>query len=550
MKLMKKHIIICAATLLICGSTFAQKDTLNAVVQVENSYNPTVAKASKISSTPQVEIQSNSTPLDIIFSQKAQPFRLFIGERNVKESMPALQEQFPGYARIGYGTNNNADTKILYRIAPGRRSLLELQGSLEGYNTTLDGINKEWDSRFYSTNIVARYMHKLRPFDIGAEARIRDNVFNYQTENFFGGETDKQNSASYSLQAHIKSNSTGALSYSANAGYTMNTRKYSAAKEERITENHISVGGSIEYELPNDDIRRLGTDVSIDGFLYNGNMRPDTGNKYSNYAVIGLKPYINFHFDYWKIRIGMNSDIMTANGTFISFAPDCNIEGTINNNVTLFASATGGRTPSSLATLEDLSPYWLYTPGDAQYTATYNIADLNIGVRFSSAPFSGSISAGYSYTKDDLLPCLSVYDLAGTLFAQATSRNLYATVAAGYDYGGWLKFAADARYNHWSCTGSDLYLLYKPMIQANLKADARLYDGLYATVGYTFTGYTKTDGKRNEEMNALYARISYRFHRQMAAYIQGNNLLNSEHQLYPGCEAQGTNVIGGVSINF
>ena len=547
---MKKHIIICAATLLICGSAFAQKDTLNAVVQVENSYNPTVAKASKISSTPQVEIQSNSTPLDIIFSQKAQPFRLFIGERNVKESMPALQEQFPGYARIGYGTNNNADTKILYRIAPGRRSLLELQGSLEGYNTTLDGINKEWDSRFYSTNIVARYMHKLKPFDIGAEARIRDNVFNYQTENFFGGETDKQNSASYSLQAHIKSNSTGALSYSANAGYTMNTRKYSAAKEERITENHISVGGSIEYELPNDDIRRLGTDVTIDGFLYNGNMRPDTGNKYSNYAVIGLNPYINFHFDYWKIRIGMNSDIMTANGTFISFAPDCNIEGAINNNVTLFASATGGRTPSSLATLEELSPYWLYTPGDAQYTATYNIADLNIGVRFSSAPFSGSISAGYSYTKDDLLPCLSVYDLAGTLFAQATSRNLYATVAAGYDYGGWLKFAADARYNHWSCTGSDLYLLYKPMIQANLKADARLYDGLYATVGYTFTGYTKADGKRNEEMNALNARISYRFHRQMAAYIQGNNLVNSEHQLYPGCEAQGTNVIGGVSINF
>ena len=88
------------------------------------------------------------------------------------------------------------------------------------------------------------------------------------------------------------------------------------------------------------------------------------------------------------------------------------------------------------------------------------------------------------------------------------------------------------------------------MIQANLKADARLYDGLYATIGYTFTGYTKADGKRNEEMNALNARISYRFHRQMAAYIQGNNLLNSEHQLYPGCEAQGTNVIGGVSINF
>ena len=107
--MMKKYIIIFAAMLFVSSSAFAQKDTLNAVVQVENDYNPRVSKASKLSSTPQIEIQNNATPLDIIFSQRTHPFKKFIGERNVKESMPELQKQLPGYARLGVGTNNNID---------------------------------------------------------------------------------------------------------------------------------------------------------------------------------------------------------------------------------------------------------------------------------------------------------------------------------------------------------------------------------------------------------------------------------------------------------
>lgn len=547
---MRKYIILCAATLLICGSALAQKDTLNAVVQVENDYNPTVAKATKISSTPQVEIQTNSTPLDIIFSQKAHPFREFVSERNVKESMPTQQEQFPGYARLGYGTNNNADMKAIYSIAPTKRDFVEMQGSLEGYNTSIDGINKKWDSRFYSTQAEARYQHIFNPLAVEVEAGFKNSVFNYQTDNFFIGETDKQNSASYYVQTRVASRNVGPFSYKANLGYTMSTRKYSAAKKERIAESHISAGGNIEYELTNEDIRRLGADFAIDGYIYNDAMRPQAGDKYDNYSLISLSPYIDFCFDVWKVRLGINSDFTTANGAFFAIAPDCSVEGTINNNITLFASATGGRTANSLSTLEELSPYWLYTPGNAQYAMSYEIADISAGTRISLSPMSCSLLAGYAYTKDNLLPVLSADNLIGTTFTQAISRNLYVVGNIGYDYGGWLKLSADARYDHWSCTGNDEYLLYKPMIQASLKAETRLYDGLYANIGYTFTGYTKANGKRIKEMNMLNANINYRFHKQMAAYIQGNNLLNSKHQLYPGCDIQDINVLAGVTVDF
>ncbi|MBR6648959.1 MAG: hypothetical protein IKL29_06245 [Bacteroidaceae bacterium] len=547
---MKNYIITFTATLLMCSSIFAQKDTLNAVVQVENDYNPKVAKATKVTSTPQVEIQNNNTPLDIIFSQKTYPYRNFTGERNVKETLPKLQKQYPGYARLGYGTNNNIDAKAIYSIAPTKRDLIEMQGSFNGYSSSLDGVVREWDSRFFSTNVFAKYVHRFKPLSLGVEAKIRDNVFNYQTGNFFAGDTDKQNSASYSICTNVVSHNIGALSYKGYIEYNANTRKYSAAKEDRITENIISAGGNIEYQLLSYDFQKIGADIDVAGFLYNSAMRPQYGKGYSDYTSINFAPYYNFAHLGWNIRLGANVNILTANGSAFAISPNCVVEGSINKNITLFASATGGRTPNSFITYEELSPYWLYTPGDAQYTATYNVADLCAGTRFSFAPLSGGITVGYSYTKDDLLPCISTEDIIGTTFAQAVSRDLYVAFNIGYDYGGWLKFAADARYDHWSCTGSDSYLLYKPMIQAGVRAEARLYDGLFATIGYTFTGYTKANNVRNEEMNLLNAKINYKFHKQMAAYIEGNNLLSSEHQLFPGCEAQSANVLVGVSVDF
>lgn len=547
--MMKKYIIIFAAMLFVSSSAFAQKDTLNAVVQVENDYNPRVSKASKLSSTPQIEIQNNATPLDIIFSQRTHPFKKFIGERNVKESMPELQKQLPGYARLGVGTNNNIDAKAVYSIKPTKRDFIEMQGSFGGYSTSLEGVNREWDSRFFSTNVAARYLHRFAPLSLGVEATLKNNVFNYQTGNFFVGQTDKQNSLSLGLRTNIVSHSTGAVLYKAYAEYNVNTRNESAT-ENRISENVISVGGNVEYQFDGFNFQKLVADISVDGYIYNATMRPDFGNKYKNFASINLNPYYMFNYQGWNVRLGANVNMLTAGGAAFCLSPNLSVEGAVNNHLTLFASAIGGRRINGLATLEELSPYWIYVAGDAHYTPTHNIADMSAGTRFAFAPFSGGIVAGFSFTKDDLMPCLSTDGIIGTKFAQAISRNFYLSGNIGYDYGGWLKFAADARYNHWGCTGSDEYLLYKPMVEVGAKVEARLYDGLYATIGYKFTGYTEVKGERNEEMNLLNARVNYKFHKQMAAYVQGNNLLGSKHQLFPGCEAQSASVVAGISVNF
>ena len=121
---------------------------------------------------------------------------------------------------------------------------------------------------------------------------------------------------------------------------------------------------------------------------------------------------------------------------------------------------------------------------------------------------------------------------------------------AGYDYNGWLNFTADARYNNWNCSGSNDLIMFKPMINANIEADARLYNNLYATLGYSYVKYAKGNDARIDDKNMLNAKISYRFHKQISVYLQGYNLLNSKYQLYPAYFDQGAAVIAGASVNF
>lgn len=554
---MKKEIILIAALLFSAGVS-AQKDSLNAVIQVENDYNPVVVKANKHNFTPQIEMPKENTPLELVFSQEASPYRKFTGERNVKELLPKQESAHPGYARIGYGNNNNLDARFGYRLDVDEKDVINLFASTSGFNTKLDGFWNRWNSRIYDTWLTADYTHQFDYLTFGIEAGINNKVFNYQSidlDNLRPLPTDKQHSNSYSVLFNVKSNLAGAFSYSAKAGYRLNTRKYSTGTGERISENHIMASGTVAYELPNDDIQKMGLSIDVDGFIYNDALKPEMGAKYEDYASIRLNPFMNFRFDDWKIKIGVHADMLTANGSFFAFAPDCSIEGAIGDDFILFATATGGRTLNTFATMEDVTPYWDYASGlTEQPTATYKIFDITAGGRIAFEPFSVNIYAGYAYTKDDLLCTNEILGNHQTnIFYQDNTRDLYVGGRLGYDYGGWLKFAADARYDYWNNSGHELLLLYKPEITVDLNAEARIFDGLYANIGYTFTRYTKSDDEpkgRISNKSDLHAKISYKFLNRFEAFALGNNLLGSDYQLYPGYFAQGANFVIGACVNF
>lgn len=558
---MKRYTIL-SAIMLAASNLFAQNDTIGAVIQVENNYAPVVVKATKMGFTPQIEIASDHAPLNLIFSQKGEPFKRFVSQRNVKDVLPTQEMCLPGYARLGYGTGNNLDLKAAYRFSFGKCDRLTLFASMDGYNTDIDYNDEEWRSRFYTTEINADYTHNFDNLTLGVEADIKNSVFNYMQPIFYANNlrmpetTDKQNCGSYALLVKAASNTMGALSYKAYAGFTINNRKYSASIAENIGETRLRAGGTVRYELAHENLYNLGANIDIDGFIHNSALKPEDGpgihDRYSDYALIRLNPFGNLRFGEWKGRLGIHADLVTANSPFLAVAPDIRIEGPLAQGISLYAAATGGRKAASFETLDILSPYWNYIPGVKQPATVYNLCDISAGVRTTIGALYTNIYAGFSYTIDDLMPTADAKtSILYTKFIQDNSRDIYIGIDAGYDFGGIVNVEGNIRYDRWGCSDNDDLLMYKPMLTAGIKARARIIEGLYANVGYTFTGYTSgNDDIKIEDKSYLEARISYRLHKQLNLFLQGNNLLDCEYELYPGCLAQGANAMVGASINF
>lgn len=549
---MKKIAIFTFATL-FSAAAFAQKDTLNAVVKVENEYNPVIVKANKQSFTPQIEAIANSTPLNLIFSKKATPFERFISDRDLRNLLPKQEAAYNGYARLGYGNRNNTDIKAAYNLDLGTKDKINMFASLTGYKCDIEALNDgDWASRLFNTWLAADYSHRFEKLTLGVQGSINSNVFNYQPSFALPDATDKQNSSSYHIGANIVSNLAGPLSYNANAGYRLNSRKYSNGVKEGISENHFIAGGSLTYEISNEQLRSMGVAADIDAFTYNDNLKPEY-YEYDNYVSMRLNPFMNFRFDDWKLRLGIHADLLTANGKKAAFAPDVKFEGPIAQNMTFYATATGGNNLNTFATLSELSPYWSYSSGNAQYTPTYKVFDVETGIRMTFEPLAIYLYTGYDYQKYNLLPTIALNHTTGfiyTDFAQTDTRTYFLGGKLSYDYGGWITATADARYNKWSCDGEEQLLLFTPMLEANLKARARICEGLYADLGYNYARYTKADGERIKDMHNLNMAVSYQFHKQFRAYIQGDNLLNRKHFSYAGYLSRGANVLLGLEYSF
>ena len=549
-----RRINLFIATLLIAAGAFAQDDKLDAIIEVENEYNPVETKATKQSFTPKIAIAKEETPLGLVFSQKATPYTQFVGERNVKEAMPKQETEFPGYARLGYGNNNNIDAKVGYRTTFSKRDYLSAIASFDGFKTKMKGIYNNWDSRMFDTKIKADYMHRFNILDIGVSVGASNRAFNYQKHSLAAGGSDKQQSNRVSALLNAKSNFTGPLSFDIRAGYNMNSRRYVNGVHNMLIEHNITGDGTVSYEIISKMVQNAGLTFDVDGFLYNKNLRDNIASNYRDYVSIRLNPYANFIFGGWKMRAGLHLDMHTTHRGFLAVAPDCSIHGYINNLVSIYGSITGGRTANSFGTLEELSPYWDYSHiGSSRIVPTYRIVDVKAGARFNVEPFTVNFYAGYAFTQDDIL-AKEGYDIIGshtiTEFGQYNTNNVHVGTRLACDYAGWFNIYADARYDFWSSNANKNWLKYKPEFTVEACAEARIFKDFYANVSYNFVSYTKGDAARIPFTNNLSAKISYDFLKRYSVFVKGSNLINSKYFIFPGYYAQGVNIIAGASINF
>lgn len=550
-----KRFILSIAIMLSCAA-YAQNDTLRAVVNVHNEYNPVHIKVNKKSFVPTTADNGTkkSSP-SYQFTQEAMPFGGFVSERSTKELFKGQEMPYCGYARAGYGTDNGLDLKAAYRRDITARDNINVAASMDGYKTGLDGVYNEWDSRMYRSRAAVGYAHLFNSLKLNAAASFSNNVFNYQNAGFMQNMTDKQNSMDYRACIGGESRLDGAFGYNFNAAFAHNSRKYTTGEKNSIYENRITAEGNLWYDINSGGVSKVGMLASADFFLYNNTLR-NAVNPYDNYCSIDIDPYIGFLISGWKVRIGTRMNIVTANSAAFAIAPDIVVEKDLGNVVSLFAKVTGGRTDNSFARLESFTPYWNYdTESSKQLKPTYRVFDASAGTRVTFGAVSADFEAGYAYTKDDLLQCYNHDDRYSRIgfvcsnFAQDDTHNAHAALRVGYDLGGWMKVAADARYDYWKCDNKEL-LMMRPEVTCNINAEFKPVKGMTFNAGYNFTYFTKNSNGRISNKSELNMRASYDIFPWLGVYVQGENLLGDRYFEYAGYETRRARGMLGVTANF
>ena len=550
---MKRNILVMAAVL-ASSLSFAQSDTLRAVVNIKSDYTPVTMPVKKINFTPDaVEYEKRRTP-QIQFSESAVPYSDFVSERSTKELTHTEKRPYNGYVRAGYGVVNELDAKAAYNIDITSRDNINAMVSVDGYNRYLDGEFNDWKSRLYNTVFDASYSHRFNSMMLGVDAGLDNMVFNYQDQDARVNmeHTDRQNSMNYRVSVKGASLLDGPFSYSFRAGYTHGARKYSSDVKRNINENRIFAEGTLLYNLDNPDLDNMGVDIDVNAFIYNGALRNKV-NRYNDYASINIAPYLNFNIYDWGLRLGTNMNFVTANTAVFSIAPDIRLRKNFSDKVLFHASITGGRQDNYFSKLQSLTPYWGYDDNvGKQLKPTYRIVDLLVGSTFVVEPLLVEMSLGYAYTKDDLLQTMDVTPNAYIYsnFVQRNTHNAHAFARVGYDLGGWLKVSGDARYDFWHCSNKDLLVL-KPEVTCNVNAQVRVWGNLTMNAGYNFTYYTRSEkGKRVSAKNELNFRMAYQFTPRFGAYLQGDNLLNDSYYEYAGYYTRGVRGLLGLTANF
>ena len=542
---------MCLAALPVALQAQEQKKdtTLVRTVVVEQEYNPDIMDAAKVNVLPHVEPPAVSKKA-VAYDEKLMPAtRIPAGLMQPYSGQEAQEKATAGYARLGYGNNNNLDLQAAYRFALTDQDRLNLQLGMDGMNGKLDmGEGQEkWKSRYYRTRAGVDYQHRFRNLDFNLGGHFGLSNFNFMP----GWEDSKQKFTAGDVHLGLRNrNKDLALDYALETNLLLYQRQHDPAAAD-AGESLVRTKAEVSGDISDGQLIRIG--FYMDNALYRK-------AEFDNCTSIGLNPAYRFHNNDWQLTLGAHVDMAFGFGKQFRAAPDMQVQYNFSDSYLLYAQATGGKRQNDFRQLESYNPYGqLYNQLDATYE------QLNAAIGFKASPADElwlHVYAGYQDLKDDLFVGID-YSVGGPesnyrlLLNQADARNIYVGGALDYSYKQLFGFHASAVYRNWSTPTEEsavyaesMILGFKPALEADARIDVQPLSALRFSLGYRHIGRSKVESERADAVSDLYLSAHYELFRNILVYARLNNLLNKDYQYYEGCPAQGINFLGGVSFRF
>lgn len=595
MRILRKYIILGAlAGTLPAIAQYDQK------IEVEGKYVPEIIQMEKISLFPhpvkltadKSELQYSTSGVAVDFAPTGVP-QPATGWRDTH-----IFSRQRGYIDLGLGLWLNSTLSAGYRFIDDDKSLLGIR--LQHNSTSLfkpkDMPHRMWR---YDESIGVYGRHQFdEKGTLNASANYHIGNFNYY--GLTGPEDFRQTLNDLGVRIGWNSPDTADnISYRVNAGMRyfgyraayMRDRFFNNASGEPQPTEFTKLPGSRESDIwlsgnlsiPTSGKSAIGLDLDAHALVYNNpakNTELKTTNAYCapDYGILSLTPYYRFSIHKLNLKLGAKVDLAFNSrnqfGKYSVFHIAPQVMADYNAGpASLYLHLLGGSRLHTMASQYELC-YWaspiqgdntpVYVPLDAKFGAGFgSFAGFNFGAEIAFRISRGEYTGGW-YTE-------MLNNPSAALFYRRNMAGISVGIHAGYDAGRWLNIKAESHYQPQRGSSSYFNGYDMPRWIVAASAETNPWKSLKFKVGFEFRGkrsmqmldyrwyrvdhqyasikdYTSTIGLRN--IANLSFSASYGISKNVSVWLQTDNLLNQQRDLYASLPAQGITAELGLSWIF
>ncbi len=583
--------LLCAAVLLGAAATVsAQEDEtkkrLDREMTLEREYAPTVQDANKVNMLPEIK-EPQVARQEIAYSPFTMPTDPdkqipLLPSGNAMAQMDYNQRR--GYLNVAAGMHLNINGDFGYHLLSTEKDKLNVFFSHRSTSGNIDYIQIEDQVKAKLNDNTAgiRYAHVFDRATLKIGGGYNHSKFNYyglpvrqgeQTEDILLQADRDTKQASQAVRANVcvEAKEDAAFFYLVDLDYVNFSHKYGLSKELDGPTEH-TLDAKLDFSVPFED-QRVGVGGQITYFAYDLPSYPAGagGCVFDNHAAVTLSPYYKAAGENWNLRLGTNVMFVTGDDDSFTVSPNMEANVAVADKTVLYLKADGRLYSNSAYETSLVNRYANPTMRTA---TTREWLNGEAGLKCGAAPgFWFNLFAGYKIRSSDVL------FVPSSLFREGEFGN-YADVLPGidtkvffaganlkYSYQEFLDFRLKGVYNNWkgNYDGSwedeglqeaDLTHVYgRPEVEINADVTLRPVENLSVGVNYYLATerYAQLPGREDYKMkniNELNLQVGFIFDKTFGAYLKVNNMLNRQYEMLYGYPMQGTNIMGGVNINF
>ncbi len=322
-----------------------------------------------------------------------------------------------------------------------------------------------------------------------------------------------------------------------------------------LSENQVYIGSNLSKTING---LPYSLEITFDNYLRYNNS--DSKVKNTDLKVLDLSPNVSFNKFGIDFDIGFDFDL--ADDLPLGFFPAFKATKELVKNVLLvYGGLNHDEQIHTLKSLSDENPYIhsfgtnqsnLGDSSALQELEITDIQELYIGIRNvlgKGEVFEGSIAYGIVSNFSHFIHSdYENYHRFNVVYIDENVKQLYAHANYSRNINEIISLHANVDYFDW-----DVDVYYKPNLTINLSAPINLRDKIKVSPSLSYMGERSVMSDNIYELPAkihINLGVYYSYSNQLSAYLQLNNLTNSEEDLWLGYREIGFNGLFGVDFSF